>query len=277
MAVSSSRINIFTYLDYRKFLKDWYTHAKETKRGFSFRAFSKKAGFSSPNFLKLVMDGQRNLTTESVLGIIKGLDLNKQETDFFKKLVFFTQAQTHEEKTQLYTQLVRSQKLNELKPLAKERLEYYSTWYHPVVREMIVSPQCDGTAQWVAAHCKPGLKIEAVEKSLILLEKLGMIKKGKAGRWEQAEPLVTSGAEVESLILMNYHQSVLDLVKYQLPRLEASQRDVSTLTLGVEKGKLSLLKRKVQEFRRELLKFVADDQAEDVVLLAMQLLPVTKG
>ena len=98
MPRTASKINLFTYLDYRKFLKDWYTQAKKERSSFSFRVFSKRAGFESPNFFKLVMDGKRNLTAKSLPKFIVGLKLNKQEQEFFQSLVAYTQASTHEEK-----------------------------------------------------------------------------------------------------------------------------------------------------------------------------------
>ena len=57
-------IDVFDYLDYRAFLRDFYARAKATRRGFSFRAFSRKARLGSPNHLKRVMEGDRNLTPE---------------------------------------------------------------------------------------------------------------------------------------------------------------------------------------------------------------------
>ena len=50
---------MFRYLDYRTFLADFY--AAKKKRGFSFRAFSRAAGLGAPNYLKLVISGERNL------------------------------------------------------------------------------------------------------------------------------------------------------------------------------------------------------------------------
>ena len=52
---------VFDYLDYRAFLRDHYLDKKQ-RQGLSFRGFSKRAGLKSPNYLKLVIDGQRNLT-----------------------------------------------------------------------------------------------------------------------------------------------------------------------------------------------------------------------
>ena len=50
---------IYTYTDYRKFVKDYYLSKKKSIRRFSYRSFSEKAGFSSPNFIKLVIDGKK--------------------------------------------------------------------------------------------------------------------------------------------------------------------------------------------------------------------------
>ena len=66
MAESVSLPSVFEYLDYRTFLRDHYTASKQLKPQYSFRYFSRRAGLSSSNFLKLVMDGKRNLGAETV-------------------------------------------------------------------------------------------------------------------------------------------------------------------------------------------------------------------
>ena len=55
---------VFSYVDYRRYLADYYAHAKKCHYGFSFRVFSKRAEISSSNYLRLVIDGKRNLTSE---------------------------------------------------------------------------------------------------------------------------------------------------------------------------------------------------------------------
>jgi uncharacterized protein (TIGR02147 family) len=89
--------------------------------------------------------------------------------------------------------------------------------------------------------------------------------------------LVTSGVESDQLVLLNYHRSLLDLMKEQVGRVPQADRDVSALTLGVMKDRLPQLKKRIQEFRREILQMVSEDHnPDDVVLLGIQLLPVTK-
>src|SRR3989338_9919808 len=91
--------NIFEYDNYRSFLKDLYALLKQEKSAFSFRFFSRQAGFRSPNFLKLVMEGKRNLSPESIEKFAKGLKLNKNEADFFRRLVLLNQATTDRKST----------------------------------------------------------------------------------------------------------------------------------------------------------------------------------
>ncbi|MBD3420106.1 MAG: TIGR02147 family protein, partial [Chitinivibrionales bacterium] len=53
---------VTTYIDFRKFLSDYYEEKKRTTHHFSHRYFAQKAGISSSSFLTRVIDGRRNLT-----------------------------------------------------------------------------------------------------------------------------------------------------------------------------------------------------------------------
>lgn len=277
MGRSASTINLFEYLDYRQFLKDWYETQKKERQSFSFRLFSKRAGFESPNFYKLVMDGDRNLTEKSLEKFMVGLKLNKQEQEFFRNLVFYSQAADHEHKNHYYQLLLRSRKFNQIKPVEKDHYEFYDKWYHSVVRELVTSPDFDGTPKWLADRICPRISEKLAEKSILLLEKIGFIKRNKEGQFVQSDPLITTGDEPSSLVILNYHQNMLALARESLPHIKASNREVSSMTLGVKKERIPQLKKKVQEFRKDILKMVADDtSAEEVVFMNIQMIPVTR-
>ncbi len=275
--VESSKVNIFEYKDYRKFLQDWFQQAKRTRRSFSYRAFAKKAGFHTSNFLMLVIQGKRNLTEESLSRVMVGLGLNKQEQEFFRNLVFFNQAGNHTEKNSYYHRLLQSKKFSQLQPIEKQNYEYFSTWYHPVVRELVASKEFDGTPEWISGRISPSITPSQVTKSLELLETLGIIQKTGGQRYQQANSLISTGPEVSSLVVHNYHKSLLDLSKSVMDELSLEYRDVSALTLGVSRERLPELRTKVREFRREILKLVSgENEPEEVVQLNIQLFPVTK-
>ena len=69
------------FVDYRAYLREMFDYLKVTRPQFSYRYFSRIAGFTSPNFLKLVADGERNLTPPSIPKFAKGLWLDEHERD----------------------------------------------------------------------------------------------------------------------------------------------------------------------------------------------------
>jgi uncharacterized protein (TIGR02147 family) len=79
--------SIYDYIDYRQYLHDYYLYHKTKDSEFSYRFLAKMIGFSSPNFVKLVIDGQRNIGKESLPKIIDALGLKKKEAEYFSYLV----------------------------------------------------------------------------------------------------------------------------------------------------------------------------------------------
>ena len=61
-----------------------------------------------------------------------------------------------------------------------------------------------------------------------------------------------------------------------MSKIDLEKRDISTLVLGIQKNEVSKLKEKIREFRKEILKLVANEApTEEVYLMNIQLLPVT--
>lgn len=277
VASKSSQPNIFKYTNYRKYLKDWYASAKQKRGGFSYRSFSKKAGFTSSNIFKLVMDGDRNLSLDGLKKFCIGLKLNQQESDFFKNLVLYNQAKNLEEKNNFYQNLLRSKKLKQLKPILKDQYDYYSQWYNTVIRELVTSEDYPDDIEWISQKLNPTVPPEKVEASIKLLENLKLIQK-ENGKYKQTTSLLSSGDESSALETLNFHQNLLALMSEQLTNVDQNKRDVSALVLGISQENFNLIKKRIQKFRKEILKIASSEQKIEVVaLLGMQWMPVTKN
>jgi hypothetical protein len=103
-------IDVFAYLDYRAFLRDYYLARKATARGFSYRSFSRRAGLKSPNYLKLVVDGARNLSTDMAERFGAACGLSDDEQRYFKDLVAFCQASSSADRNRHYARLTSSKR-----------------------------------------------------------------------------------------------------------------------------------------------------------------------
>src|SRR4051812_24371890 len=88
--------DLSTYMDYRKYLADFYAFRREqTKndlRPYSYQMFSAAANIKSPQYLRLIIDGKRNLSDDMVAKFSRALNINKEQSDELRMLVQFTQA-----------------------------------------------------------------------------------------------------------------------------------------------------------------------------------------
>jgi uncharacterized protein (TIGR02147 family) len=72
---------------FREFITARYFELKRNPNlKYSFRTFSALAGFGSPNYLKVVMDGKRMISVKAIPKFAKGLLLNEAEISFFTDL-----------------------------------------------------------------------------------------------------------------------------------------------------------------------------------------------
>src|ERR1051326_7050786 len=121
----SEKLDIFEYDHYRQFLRDFYEARKKSAEKLSFRHFARLAGFNSPSFLKMVIDGKRNLSHESIRKFAEALRLNQEEARYFTNLVLLNQAENTEEKGYYAEQLMRSRAYRKRNPLKPTQYDYY--------------------------------------------------------------------------------------------------------------------------------------------------------
>lgn len=270
--------DIFAYLDYRKFLADAFAGLKAENPKASYRSFAKDAGYTSPNLLQLIIEGKRKLAQDQIPGTIRGLGLNKQQADFFTHLVGFDQAKGFEDKNFYYQKIVRSRRYADAKPIEKGQFEYFDQWYNPAVRELLTHKDFTGDLNWIARRIHPRVTLSQVEKSVELLQALGLIRReGNGGRFVQTDSIISTPAEVASLAVANYHRSVLKLASEAIEDFSQGQRDLRSVTLGIPKSAYPALKGKLENFWSDLLALSeAHSEVEEVLQINLQLFPLTK-
>ncbi len=199
---------IYHYTDYRRFLKEWIAAKRKINPKYSYRYFSTKSGFSSTNFLSLVIKGKRNLTSVSISKISKGLSLQKKERSFFVNIVFMNQAATHEEKNHYYQRMLSAKPFSEFQVLDKIQYEYFSHWYHPVIREMVEFLPQPLTPELAAKSIQPQITAGHAKNSIKLLLKLDLIEEYDPGMYRKKDAVLTTGNEVRAIQITNFHKEI---------------------------------------------------------------------
>ncbi|MFG1498732.1 TIGR02147 family protein [Halobacteriovorax sp. XZX-3] len=80
-------IDLFSYIDYRQYLEDIYLSRKAVDKKYTFGRWAKELGISSVSGLTMIIKGQRHPGPQITAMLIKNLELNKKEAEFFQTLV----------------------------------------------------------------------------------------------------------------------------------------------------------------------------------------------
>ncbi len=257
--------DVFEYEDYRAYLKDYYTAARASSGGFSFRSFSRKAGYKSPNFLKLVMDGDRNLGEGSVGRFASALGLIGARRRYFERLVAFCQADGAEARNEAYARLRATQAYKRARQIEADQFDYLSNWYGPAIREMTARPDFQEDPAWVAGELLPQIRPEEAADTLALLERLGLVERGGDGRLQRGEPTLSTGPEVRGLAARNFHAQMLGKAGESIDRVHSDLRDIGAVTVALTPEVAQQVRAQCQDLRSSVLKLCDEQETPDVV------------
>ncbi|MCK6546228.1 TIGR02147 family protein [Myxococcota bacterium] len=257
-------------------------YLKATRPQFSYRYFSRVAGFSSPNFLKLVAEGKRNLSPQSIAKFARGLGLDQREQETFETLVLLGQAETDAERNRYYARLRRRTSSSAAARLEDAQYKVYSLWYALPIREMLLLPDFQEDPAWIGRRLRPQVRPNEVKTALQLLEQVGLIVRDETGRLRPQSSKISTGPRVRSLAVRNYHRAMLEVASGTLDGVAVEDRDVTSLTLTLTRAQYEEVRARIERFRRELLDLAedarpaVDDASSEVFQVGFQLFPLTR-
>lgn len=268
---------IYSYLNYRDFLRDIIDKMKDENPAFSHRMILSKIGVSSSGFFCNVISGRCNLTVNQIEKLSDIFNLSASEKHYFKLLLYFSKAKSVSEKNDFYGQLIKYRKQKH-KSLANEELTLFSKWYYPVIREIINYTDFVDDFSWLARQVSPPLRVHEAKKAIKTLCELELIKQDSDDFYRQQDAVLSTGNEVKSLHVVNYQMSMIDLAKKAIEKVKPKERDISGVTLSISNEKFQLLKLEYQNFRKKIIQIATNDtlKADRVVRCNLQLFPLSK-
>ena len=271
--------SVFDYSDYRQFLKEYYESHKALNPAFSYRYLAQKAGVNSAPFFKFILEGKRNLTKATILKTCIALKLNDREAEYFENLVFFNQAKTISDKTMYYARIVECRKPLDVKTISKERYEFYSKWYHSVVREVVTFFDFKDDYALLGQQLLPPISAREAQESITLLERLGFIERDDAGLYHQTDTIIgVKPGGHEAFIIERFQTEMLEMAIKSFDTVQRSERMSASTTFSISKATFDLFKMRTREFRKELLEIAKlDNEPDRVVQFTFNLFPLSQG
>ena len=226
--------SILEYKDYRAYMQDYYDYRK-SHGAFSWREFCKLAGFTSPNFLKLVCTGQSSLSKIKLAPVAKAMGLTGYECEYFKQLVLFGNAETDTAKKAALLEMDRIAREHKVRVVDSDAFQYYESWKYPVIREL--APMMPGAQpRKIADECKEYVSAEEVRDILEFLVKAGFLKKDGEKIYSQTEKAVIGSAEAQPIAIRAMHKEMGNMAVRAVDRYNASERYFTGMTIGVNEA-----------------------------------------
>ena len=266
---------IVEYSDFRKYMRDFYEERKRCS-AFSWREFSKIAGFSSSSYMKVVCDGLSKLSRIGVERTGMAMGLVGFEMEYFRAMVEYGQSESEEKKIAAYNNMLAIAKVHKVRVLEGELFKFYETWQNPVVREL--APLMPGaTPGEMAKMFYPEVSAAEVRESLDFLTKAKLLKKDADENFMQTESSITGTPDATRLALRGMHRQMSKLATPAL-ELPVDERNFTGVTMGVSKVLYGRIVKELSECLRRIVAMASEEKdIEQVYRLNLQLFPLTKN
>jgi uncharacterized protein (TIGR02147 family) len=269
-------MNIYDYLDYRTYLRDFYLRKKAANPNFSYQVFADKAGFRSKSQIKLIIDGKRNVTPRAAEQINRVLRLGDKAFSYFKDLVAFCQTKSNDERARFLLRLAEYNKRSPARVVLRHQYELYAQWYHNTIRELVAHCELGDDHDRLAKSTAPPILVTEARRSLAMLLELGLLEK-RGNRYAQTDRVISTGDEVRSVAVRAFHRRNMELAAQSIDTFERDERDISSLVVGLSDQGFATIKKEIQQFRKRLLRIVeADTPVHRVYHINFQIFPTSK-
>jgi len=275
-------------LDYRFYLSAFYNFkrhlSKRELRPYNYAVFSAAADIKSPNYLKLIIEGKRNLSPEMAAKFSKALGHGKDQAEEFRLLVEYNQASDPAERNlqlKALTELrVKNQIQNgEIDPKAFTRVPNWVTWVlYAILDQQGVSFKIDDLRKTLRGKATND-EIETAVKALVHSGEV--VIDDVTGQLTKVHSSNENLEDIPVSLIRKIQSQLMFLGLESLFHDGPNEREFGTLTLSLTKNEFEELKFKLRQLRKQTYKDNAikrlSSKGERVYQMNLQLFPITNS
>lgn len=265
--------DIFSFLEYRDYLKTAYEERRKTQRSFSYRFIGNKVGMDS-SYLTRLLQKKIHLGDDLVERMAAVFGLADERAEYFRNLVAFNKAKNEAQARVFHEQLQRLRGVG-YSIVRDDQHEYFSNWIHAALRSMLDYLPFDGDYEALGAQLSPPASGSDTMRAVFLLERLGMIRRVDRG-YEVLDTHLHSGDDWKAEAIKTFQKSTMELAMRSLDEVHPSLRDISTMTMNIDERTLTKLKTMVRQFQESVARLVESAPRSDrVYQVNIQIFPLT--
>jgi uncharacterized protein (TIGR02147 family) len=276
------------HTDFRQYLKEFYDFrrmlTRKDLRPYSYAMFAASADIKSPNYLKLIIDGQRNLSGEMTKKFAKALGLTKEEADEFHALVDYGQAAEPLERNRHLKHLADIRVRHQLKSgeINSETWDKVPSWVIWVLHAMADQRGVSfDDPEALVQMIRRKTKVEDVRKWMEKLFTDGEFVRGEDGKISKGRELMSGSENIPVELVRKLQAELIYLGLESLFQDAPQDREFGAMTVALTEMEFEQLKFELRQFRKRWAKDISvqrkQSKGDRVFQLNIQLFPVTKA
>lgn len=257
---------------YRTYLSREFESRKRRNSQYSLRAFARDLNMQ-PSKLSEILNSRCGLSTEAALDIAKKIRLTELETEYFINLVEAEHSRSEFRKAQAQERLKSFQAVHGYSELDLERFMIISDWQHFAILELTDLHEFQSNAKWIAKRLD--ISEQVAQESIQRLLDFGLLKTLENGTLQQTHEHLATPSGIPSREIREHHAQILQKANESIDKFGVTERDLSSMMMGIAEDQLEEAKQELKEFRRAFAKkYQAKKPKDRVYCLSMQLFPL---
>lgn len=270
--------NIFQYIDFRKFLEDYYSMRKAFDQGFTHTFICYRLGQeNAKSYFNNIVKGRASVTSTFVDRFINLLELKSDEAKYFRALVNYNQTKSPQEKEFFFDQLVR---LNSTPNKTVDRNAYlfYKEWYHSAIRALLDIFDFKDDYKALASHVFPIITLKQARDSVTLLKRLELISQNRKGYWKPTDKVIVTGDFIKDAMVKQFQMKCLEHARSVLANGSNQAHRNITLTISLSDKAYQRMTDRLQQMKSEIRSIIHKDEdpASRVYHLNVNLFPMSQ-
>jgi len=273
------------YTDFRRYLCDFYKYKKKTfstaVRPYSYAVFSAAADIKSPSYLKLIIEGRRNLSMGMAAKFSRALGHSKEESREFKALVLYGQACDPLERNRYLKALseLRVKKQIRSGEINTETWNKVPSWVSWVIYALADQEGVSFDPIYLRKILRDRVSIDEIKRAISLLLESGELVKNADGRIVKGRELINGYEKIPVAMVRKIQAELIYLGLESLFQDKVTEREFGALTVALTKDEFEQIKFEIRQLKKRFFKNVkvkrAQNKGQRVYQLNMQLFPLS--
>lgn len=245
------RVMIYEYDNYRTFLKSLVSEKQAKNPQFSMRRMAQNLGLAPSTFSE-VLKGKKNLSHQMAMNIAFKLGLKNKEADYFCLLVNRDAAHSPEVKERLQKKLENIHPERRTHNFDVDLFRLIADWQNLAILSSLnlktSNYKVDGIAKIL------GIDKILAQKSLDLLERLGLIEKQSDHSYIRKTSNLMIEAKLSTESLHQYHRQMLQKASEALEGQAFHERIIRTENIVIDENQIEQASQYIEEFVENMTK-----------------------